>query len=492
MKQFIVVTQKPNIFTINADNIAFVTPEEFILNTIQNKTTTPQNKGQIRVINLCSNYSYMSKGYYVSLLAEARGHKIIPSVDKMIDLNWSRLATKSIETLNKTLAKINITNQQGEVSKTFLSYFGRSENKSLEPLTREIFDIFRYPIISITIKLKNDIWIIEKLKNGSISDLSDSNIQRLNESLSNYLGQSWKNDKSKAPKYWLAVLVNKSETMPPSNPKALEKIIAAGKKKGMAVELIDKSDLSSLIEYDALFIRETTLVNHHTYRFANKALKENIPVVDDPNSIIKCSNKVYLYELLSKNNIPTPKTYVLDKKTAHDFEKNFNPPMILKIPDGAFSRGVKKASTLEEFKTISEGMLKKSDVIIVQEYMPTDYDWRVVILDNQPLCVCKYYMAAGHWQTVKHNDGNNYDEGGDEAVKISEAPANILKTALKACKLIGSGLYGVDMKIHNNVPYIIEINDNPNLDAGVEDVAEGDVIYDTLIDYFIRQIKTHH
>ena len=458
--KYIIVTQKPSLFNLTADNLVFVTPENFIINAESKATNSARNEN-IRVINLCNNYSYMSKGYYVSLLAEARGHRIIPNVDKMIDLNWSRLAGKSIEALNKMLITLEIDNPHGEISKTFLSYFGRSANKKLEPLTREIFDIFRYPIISITLKAKNQGWVIDKLKNISISDLSEGNILKLNEALSNYLGQSWKSDRSKAAKYWLAVLINKSEALPPSNQKALDKLIEAGKKKSMAVELIDKSDLSSLIEYDALFIRETTIVNHHTYRFASKALKENIPVIDDPLSIIKCSNKVYLYELLSKNNIPTPKTFVLDKKTAKTFEKSFSPPMIVKIPDGSFSRGVKKASSLEEFQSVTEHMLKKSDVIIVQEYMPTDYDWRVVVLDNKPLFVCRYHMVSGHWQIIKHESDGQWDEGNTEAVAIQDTPKDILKIAIKATKLIGSGLYGVDMKFYQNKPYIIEICSAP-------------------------------
>ncbi|MDX5438496.1 MAG: RimK-like ATPgrasp N-terminal domain-containing protein, partial [Pontibacter sp.] len=39
-----------------------------------------------RIFNLCRSYRYQSAGYYVSLLAEARGHKPIPSVTTMQDL----------------------------------------------------------------------------------------------------------------------------------------------------------------------------------------------------------------------------------------------------------------------------------------------------------------------------------------------------------------------------------------------------------------------
>lgn len=38
------------------------------------------------VINLCRSYKYLGTGYYVSLLAEARGHKVIPSVRTVNDL----------------------------------------------------------------------------------------------------------------------------------------------------------------------------------------------------------------------------------------------------------------------------------------------------------------------------------------------------------------------------------------------------------------------
>ena len=39
-----------------------------------------------RVVNLCRSYRYQSTGYYVSLLAEARGHKPLPGVITLQDL----------------------------------------------------------------------------------------------------------------------------------------------------------------------------------------------------------------------------------------------------------------------------------------------------------------------------------------------------------------------------------------------------------------------
>ena len=60
--------------------------------------------------------------------------------------------------------------------------------------------------------------------------------------------------------------------------------------------------------------------------------------------------------------------------------------------------------------------------------------------------------------------------------------------ALKAANLIGNGLYGVDMKADNNGVYVIEVNDNPNLDAGVEDDVIKDELYDRVIGEFVRRL----
>ena len=73
---------------------------------------------------------------------------------------------------------------------------------------------------------------------------------------------------------------------------------------GIATELITPRDFMRIPEYDGLFIRETTAVGHHTYRFAKKAEAEGMVVIDDPTSILRCTNKVYLAELLNKQNIP--------------------------------------------------------------------------------------------------------------------------------------------------------------------------------------------
>ena len=115
---------------------------------------------------------------------------------------------------------------------------------------------------------------------------------------------------------------------------------------GVEVEPITKKDLAKLANYDALFIRETTSISNHTYRFARRAQQEGMPVIDDPLSMIRCTNKVYLNELMAYNKVPVPPTVMIASPA--DFElaaDTLGFPLVLKIPDSSFSRGVKKVSS---------------------------------------------------------------------------------------------------------------------------------------------------
>src|SRR3546814_13869443 len=91
-------------------------------------------------------------------------------------------------------------------------------------------------------------------------------------------------------------------------------------------------------------------------------------------------------------------------------------------------------------------MLERSDLIIAQSYEPTDYDWRIGVLDGQPLYACRYYMAKDHWQVVKRVGNGAIVEGGHETLDVKDVPTAVLNVAVQAARAVGSSLYGVDLK----------------------------------------------
>lgn len=76
-----------------------------------------------------------------------------------------------------------------------------------------------------------------------------------------------------------------------------------------------------------------------------------------------------------------------------------------------------------------------------------------------------------------------------ETLPVAKAPKTVVRMALKAANLIGDGLYGVDLKQIGKKVYVIEVNDNPNIDAGYEDEVLQDELYLRIMDVFLRRIE---
>jgi hypothetical protein len=199
-------------------------------------------------------------------------------------------------------------------------------------------------------------------------------------------------------------------------------------------------------------------------------------VIDDPDSILKCTNKVYLDELLRTHRIRTPKTVIVRRDNLERVDGEIDYPIVLKIPDGSFSRGVFKVNDRTELLDMAGKLFKSSDLLLAQEFLYTEFDWRVGILNKTPLFVCQYFMSKEHWQIYNHEPGQERGirEGDSKTFRVEDAPEVVVKTALKAANLIGNGFYGVDLKQTAKGVVVIEVNDNPNIDHGVEDaVAQG-------------------
>ena len=440
----------------------------------------------LKVVNLCSDLSYLRSGYYCSLLAEARGYKCLPSVSEMVHAKWKRVHKSSLPDLETLLGEVH-NKQPIATEEPILFCFGRCEYPQLARFGRKLFDKFRLPIMQVHLSATKKGIRIKAVEPQTLKQLG-ARLPFFESCLSQYSGTFWTKKNEIPERYWLAILHDPTEPRPPSNQKALEKMVKIGKRKRFYVELITPQQFDDLLEYDALFIRATTGVNHYTFRFAQKAQAENIPCIDDTDSILRCCNKVYLHELLHSKRIPTPKTAIVNRfQNVGALPDGFSFPVVLKIPDGSFSTGVFKVKELAEYQDKLKELFKTSELVLVQEFLPSDYDWRITTFGGEILLACKYFMAKKHWQIYNHGAKRNR-AGEHSFIPVEEIREAVAKTALKAAKLMGDGLYGVDMKEINGKPYVIEVNDNPNIDAGVEDELVGEALYEKLFDRFEQLI----
>jgi glutathione synthase/RimK-type ligase-like ATP-grasp enzyme/ribosomal protein S18 acetylase RimI-like enzyme len=478
----IIIVRDPKDWDLEIEGVKVVSSRSYI--------TDPeyQTIKNVRIFNLSNSYQYQKFGYYVSLLASARDHRVIPNATTMRDFSSISLI-RSIsgyidENIQKTLQNI----QENKLSLNI--YFGHSVNPKYKLLANKLYYFFEAPLLRVDFT-KAEKWMIQKVTPLSLKKVNTEDMDRVKEFARIYFSRKrFNKPRFTNYKYDLAILVNTKEVYPPSCPVALQNFKKAAEKAGFYAEFITKDDFSQLSEYDALFIRETTDVNNHTYHFSRAAYAEGLVVIDDPWSILRCSNKIYLYERMRQNKIKTPATEVLARTT---FKPNkpllLKFPVVLKQPDSAFSLGVTKVENQQQLVTSLKKLFKISDLIIAQEFIPSEFDWRIGVLDNAPLFACKYYMARNHWQIYNWDSKDGINYGKSDTLPISEVPENVVKIAVKAASLMGDGLYGVDLKVVNGEVYVIEVNDNPNIDVGVEDVVLKDELYNRIIRSIFNRIE---
>ena len=480
--KILLVVQNVKKWPLKISGVEVVSARKYLTEPVFSRLTG------VRVFNLARVQRYQGIGYYASLLAEARGHRPVPSITTLRDLQTPamvRAASAEIqERLGKDLAPIR--GDRFDLS----IYFGRNVAKRYDRLCKELFNLFHAPLLRAEFVRNKGSWQLQNINTIYIGEIPESHHTFVRETAEQYLSAAGHRSRRRQEyRYAMAILHKENDTMGPSDRRALNRFIKAGQKIEIEVELITKDDFGRLREFDALFIRETTSVNDHTFRFARLAEAEGLVVIDDPQSIIKCANKVYLAEMMAHQRVRTPHTMIVHRDNVDLIVHELGLPCVLKQPDSSFSAGVKKAATREELESLAQVMLNRSELIIAQEFLPTAFDWRVGVLNGKALYVCRYYMARNHWQIVRHKSSGRCEQGRFDTVPVEGAPPQVVKLALRATHPIGNGLYGVDIKQIDNRFYVMEVNDNPNIDAGVEDKILKDELYDQIMRTFLRRIE---
>lgn len=444
--------------------------------------------GGLKVFNLCRSYAYQSLGYYVSLLGEARGHRPLPSITTIQDLKSPGIVRALTQDLDGLIQQ-SLRNLQSDTFALSV-YFGHNMASRYDRLAMRLFGMFPAPLLRAHFVRKKGRWIIQSVNAITLSEVPDHHLLFLLERCDAYFRRKrWTASRPETHRFDLAILLDPDEAEPPTQPDGIKKFVKAAEKLGFAVELIDKDDIARIPEFDALFIRVTTNVNHFSYRFARRAAAEGLVVIDDPSSIARCMNKVYFAQRMENNHIPTPRTLIVHDGNKEQVANEIGLPCVLKQPDSAFSAGVFKVEDRAALRAELDRLLAESDLVVAQEFVRTDFDWRVGVLAGQPLYVSKYHMARDHWQIINQKVRGGRRYGKVETMAWQDAPKRVVQTAVKAANLMGNGLYGVDLKQLGKKVYVIEVNDNPTIEVGEEDAVLKDELYERIMSVFLERVE---
>ena len=441
-----------------------------------------------QVLNLCRTGRYQGRGYYVSLLAQARGHRVMPEVKTVEDLK-SKAYLQSLFDELEPLVRETLKHDESDRFELD-AYLGRDPAQRHQALAEQLFARVRAPLLRAIFSRAQGGWRLDAVQAISVADVTPQHRPDVLEAVKAYVAESPApaRDRAKSGKPRLAILWDPQEPHKPSNDEALQRMLRAAPRVGLDAELIELGDLERLPEFDALFNRASPEIDGISYEFMRRAEAMGMPVIDDPASVFKCTNKVYMHELMSRHGIPQPLTLIVHRGNLDQVVPTLGLPCVLKLPDSGFGLDVVKIESAERLQQEAERFFKVSELFIAQEWLPTDFDWRVGVYDGRPLFVCKYFMAPGHWKVNKVTEGQKLIEGDSVTMAVGEAPAQVVEMAVRAANLVGRSLYGVDLKQAEDRLYLIEVNCNPNIDAGIEDDAMGEALYREVLGVFARRI----
>jgi glutathione synthase/RimK-type ligase-like ATP-grasp enzyme/gamma-glutamyl:cysteine ligase YbdK (ATP-grasp superfamily) len=477
------------------------------------------------VINLCRTLGYGSDGYYVSLLADARGQQVLPRLETSAGLaepysRFRALQEAGIATLDASemavrwrragiswnddddgpdegFGPLPLIRENGHCRpahedevEDIITCLGTTPDARFHAIAAGVFRVWPAPLLRIRVVREESQWKVAGVMPAAPDTLDESQHRQLADAVTDDMPALRRSSavERDTVRGSIAVLLDPGDPFTASSPETIDRLERVAAAMNVHVARIDASELRRLPEYDALFIRSLTGVTLPSFQFALRAEALDMPVIDDSQSIIRCGNKVFLEELLRREGVPLPKTRIVTQHSPWSLLQELGLPFVIKSPDGSFSAGVHKIATRADYEVRSCELLAHSPLLIAQEWLPTDFDWRITVLDGQLLFAARYYMARDHWQ-IRTEEGGVERYGKVEAVSRDDAPAAIVDVALRAARLIGRGMYGVDLKETAEGPVVIEVNDNPNLDADYEDVVDGDVIYEDIIRFFLRRIE---
>ena len=259
---------------------------------------------------------------------------------------------------------------------------------------------------------------------------------------------------------------------------ALTEFRLAAFERGHELDFLFKNELKYLKNYDGILKRALTDPLNTSYVVARTAEMLGKRVLDHSDAILICCDKVNMYARLMAAGVSVPETRFLEESelkavTAARLFEELGTPLVLKAPNSSFSAYVDKVATPDDFVRVGKRFLRRADRIVVQQYIPSEFDWRVITLAGAVLAVVRYEFAPQQWKLMDRTEEGEWAKV--IGVERSQAPARLLEVALAAANAVGESLYGIDLKEIDGEYFVIEVNDNPTIAAGEEDQANPEI-----------------
>jgi len=279
-----------------------------------------------------------------------------------------------------------------------------------------------------------------------------------------------------------------------------KRLAEAAKKRGHEVEVIDTlrcyMNITShkprihykgrvLNGFDAIIPRIGASITFYGAAVVRHFEMTGVFSVNESVAISRSRDKLRSLQLLSRKGVGLPVTgFARVPDDIPDLIQMVGgPPLVIKLIEGTQGIGVVLAETKKAAESVLEAFLGLKANIMVQEYIKEagGADIRCFVIGQKVVATMKRQAQAGEFRSNLHRGGNA------TLVKITPEERS---TALRAAKIMGLNVAGVDLLRSNHGPLVMEVNSSPGL-YGIETVTGKDIA-SMIIQFIEKNARPHH
>jgi ribosomal protein S6--L-glutamate ligase len=186
-------------------------------------------------------------------------------------------------------------------------------------------------------------------------------------------------------------------------------------------------------------------------------------------AITRSRDKLRSLQLLAKNGIGLPVTSFAHSPDDIDDLLDIvgGAPAVIKVLQGTQGLGVVLAETKQAAESVIQAFMGLKEHILVQEFIKEagGSDIRCFVVGGKVVASMKRQGKEGEFRSNLHRGGSA------SLIKISPEERS---TALRAAKIMGLNVCGVDILRSNHGPVVMEVNSSPGLE-GIENASGKDI-----------------
>jgi ribosomal protein S6--L-glutamate ligase len=282
------------------------------------------------------------------------------------------------------------------------------------------------------------------------------------------------------------------------NPKlySTSRLVEAGEKRGHEMMVVDHSKCDiiiekknphifyqgkELIDVDAVIPRIGASITFYGAAVVRQFEMMKVFTAVESQALVRSRDKLRSMQILSRAGLGLPKTGFTNysKDVAGLISQVGGAPVVIKLLEGTQGVGVVLAETKKAAESVLEAFHGLKARVIVQQFIKEagGADIRAFVVDGVVVGAMKRQGKEGEFRSNLHRGGTA------SLISLSEEEEN---AALKAARVLGLGIAGVDMLQSNSGPVIMEVNSSPGLE-GIESATEKDIA-GAIIRYIERSV----